>query len=86
VNLNQWILFESDLCDGCAHPKVMKLCPPKKGQKTLQVIISCDCDMTVFDHAWKDARDSGELIVVVGETTVMDVVAAIAEHLGNSDD
>jgi len=80
--MNRWVLFENDKCDECQHPKIMKLCPPPKKGSTLQVIISCDCDMTVFDHAWKHARDSGELIVMVGETTIMETVALIAESLG----
>ena len=42
MKLNQWVMFENDICP--------------------------DCDHTIFDHAWKNARDSDELIVVVGYT------------------
>lgn len=48
----------------------------------LQVIVSCDCDLTVFDQAWKHARDNDELIVVVGDFTVMDMVEEIAKRMG----
>jgi len=75
-------MFENDLCSECEKPKVMKICPPVGKGATLQVIISCNCDMAVFDHAWKHARDNGTLIVVVGETTIMDAVALIAEAIG----
>ena len=80
--LNQWILFEQDKCDKCHHPKVCKLSldPDEQGNR-LQVIISCDCDLTVFDEAWKGARDSGELMIVVGDYTVMDMVEDIAKRL-----
>lgn len=68
MNLNQWVMFENDICEGCAHPILAKLSPGAADDPTLQIIISCDCDKTIFDHAWKNARDSDELIVVVGYT------------------
>jgi len=80
MKLNQWILFEADICEGCNHPKLAKLCPNKN---ELQVIISCDCDMTVFDHAWKHARDNDELVVVV-EGGVMDLLEGVAKFLGEN--
>jgi len=78
--MNQWIMFENDICSLCLHPKLAKLCPPENGGKTIQLIISCDCDMTVFDHAWKHARDSEELAVVVG-MTVDDLLKDLARLL-----
>ena len=80
--LNKWILFENDCCDDCGHPKVMKL-SPKPDQ--LQVIVSCDCDMTVFDHAWKEARDDETMIVFVGKMTVLESIAYIAESISKGE-
>ncbi len=68
MNLNQWVMFENDICPDCDHPILAKLSPGAPDDPTLQIIISCDCDKTIFDHAWKNARDSDELIVVVGYT------------------
>jgi len=82
--IGRWILFENDIHEPCGHPILCKMTlpeDPKVDGTALQVIISCDCDTTVFDHAWKAARDSDELIVVVGEMTHMDMIKMIAEQL-----
>jgi len=79
--LNRWVMFENDVCTDCTHPKLAKISPPPKDGDTLQVIISCDCDMTVFDHAWKHARDSDELIVVGGNMKVEDMLKILGEEL-----
>jgi hypothetical protein len=81
--LNQWVMFENDICSGCQKPIVAKLSEGKKGDSAIQIIISCDCDLTVFDEAWKNARDSGELIVVVGMTH-LDMIEIVAEALGKN--
>ena len=81
--LNQWVMFENDICEGCNHPIVAKLSMgPDEQEGQLQIIISCDCDLTVFDEAWKGSRDSGELIVVVGMTH-LDMIDIVAKTLSS---
>lgn len=79
--IGQWIMFENDICEGCEKPKVAKLTFDSVPGTDIQCIISCECDGTVFDHQWKGAKDRDELIVVV-ESTVMDMVKMLSEQIG----
>ena len=75
--IGQWMLFENDKCDKCNHPKVVLL---THGEEQLQVIISCNCDTCVFDHQWRDAKNSDQLIVVV-DSTINDMLRILAATL-----
>ena len=80
--IGRWVLFENDKCEKCKHPKVALITP---GDTELQVIISCDCDTCVFDHQWKGAQNSDELIVVV-ESTVNDMLEILAKAMRDSNE
>ena len=79
--LNRWVLFESDVCEICNHPKLAKMCHDQKDG--LQVIISCDCDTCVFDGAWKHARDSDEVIVLI-DVKVIDFIEELAKSISEA--
>ncbi len=74
----QWMMFENDCCETCQHPKMCLITPR---EKALQVIVSCDCDETVYDRRWKAAKTSDELIVVV-DCTVNEMLIQMAKYLG----
>lgn len=79
MRMNEWILFEKDICLACNHPKLMRMIvDPKKLDDTLRVVISCDCDSAVFSEEWKA---SPNLTIMVGDMTVLETVAMIGEYL-----
>jgi hypothetical protein len=60
---------------------VAKMCHDQKTD--LQIIVSCNCDTCVFDEAWKHARDSEKLIVVV-DVQVDDFLVMVAKGISEA--
>jgi len=78
--LNRWIMFERDKCEGCNHPKLMRMIIDleKIPLDPLRVVVTCNCPDAIFQD-WKQAHD---LIVMAGKTTVLETVAMIADSMG----
>ena len=77
--LNRWIMFERDLCNGCKHPKLMRMIldTEKIPLDPLRVVVTCNCPDAIFQD-WKTCND---LIVMTGKTTVLESIAMIGKSM-----
>jgi len=81
--VDKWIYFENDKCEACGDPKVAKLAASTStDDRTLKVIVSCNCDTCVFGDDWKESAANGDLFIVIDPDGVNNMIRMIADHLG----
>lgn len=81
MKLNEWILFEKDICPGCQHPKLMLLIfnpETTNSKEPLRVVISCNCDSSVFKEDWQSAEN---MTIMVGNQSVLEAVAMMGDMM-----
>jgi len=83
IRLNTWLFFEDDKCEKCDHIKVVKIGGSEAtnlSSDTLQIIVSCNCDIAIFNEDWLNIEPH-DRVHCVG-FTVNDLLKMLGEVMG----